>query len=270
MSNFRYGGNVFANEIRQHYLRFGKQSLTGYNTPIILIPGITSPAMTWGFVAERLGEFFDVYVLDVRGRGLSQADENMDYSLDAQARDVLAFAKALKLDRYSLIGHSMGARIAIRLMRFDSECVVSAVLVDPPVSGPGRRPYPMALDWYLDSIRSAKKGIDAEAMRAYSPTWTLEQLRVRAEWLHTCNESAIAASFEGFSTDDIHADLLYIKVPTLLITAQNADVVREEDVTELQQLMPHLEHKRVPNAGHMIPWDNEKGFYEALDDFLGT
>jgi hypothetical protein len=52
-----YGGHVFANGIRQHYLRYG-----GKGQPIILIPGITSPAITWGFVAERLAERHDVYV----------------------------------------------------------------------------------------------------------------------------------------------------------------------------------------------------------------
>jgi N-formylmaleamate deformylase len=31
-----------------------------------------------------------------------------------------------------------------------------------------------------------------------------------------------------------------------------------------------LLHTRVPDAGHMIPWDNEAGFYEAFGDFLGA
>ncbi len=49
MSNqFLYGGNIFANGIRQHYLRYG-----GKGPAVILIPGITSPAITWGFVAEK-------------------------------------------------------------------------------------------------------------------------------------------------------------------------------------------------------------------------
>lgn len=68
MSRFLYGANVQANGIRQHYLRYG-----GQGPALILIPGITSPAITWGFVAERLGEKYDTYVLDVRGRGLSSS-----------------------------------------------------------------------------------------------------------------------------------------------------------------------------------------------------
>ena len=109
-STFLYGANVHANGIRQHYLRYGgADGARAERDALILIPGITSPAVTWGFVAERLGRRYDTYVLDVRGRGLSSADPGLDYSLDAQAADVLALAQALGLQRYALMGHSMGS-----------------------------------------------------------------------------------------------------------------------------------------------------------------
>ncbi len=89
-SRFLHGGNVFANGIRQHYLRYGGNEGEYSTQPaIVLIPGITSPAITWGFVGEVLGTRFDTYVLDVRGRGLSSDSDTLDYSLDAQADDVV-------------------------------------------------------------------------------------------------------------------------------------------------------------------------------------
>jgi N-formylmaleamate deformylase len=143
-------------------------------------------------------------------------------------------------------------------------------MVDPPVSGPGRRAYPSKLPWYVDSMALAREGMDADAMRAFCPTWTDAQLKLRAEWLHTCNDRAIRTSFDGFHTDDIHADLPSLKIPALLMTAARGDVVLDEDVEEFRALVPHVRHKRVPDAGHMIPWDNERGFYAAFGDFLGA
>lgn len=134
-----YGANVSANGIRQHYLRYG-----GKGRPVILIPGITSPAITWGFVAERLADRHDVYVLDVRGRGLSSTGPDLDYGLDAMAADVIGFAQALGVGAPALLGHSMGARIAMRAANTGGEFSRLA-LIDPPVSGPGRRPYPSKL-----------------------------------------------------------------------------------------------------------------------------
>jgi N-formylmaleamate deformylase len=270
-STFLNGGNVFANGIRQHYLRYGGAS-GGHSTrpAIVLIPGITSPAITWGFVGEVLGSRFDTYILDVRGRGLSSASDTLDYSLEAQADDIAEFVKARNLSAFSLVGHSMGARIAARAAARIESGLKSVVLVDPPASGPGRRPYPSQLPWYVDSMALARQGMDAEAMRPFCPTWTHEQRQLRAEWLHTCDERAVLASFKGFHVDDFFADAAKLEVPSLLVTAERGDVVRAEDVSELQRATPSMLHARVPDAGHMIPWDNEAGFYAALGDFLGA
>jgi N-formylmaleamate deformylase len=268
MSTYLYGANVQANGIRQHYLRYGGSKPD--RDAVIIVPGITSPAITWGFVGERFGQVFDTYVLDVRGRGLSEASGDLDYSLDAQAADLVAFAAALRLDRYAFVGHSMGARIAIRAARLKQESLKRIVLIDPPVSGPGRRAYPPKIDWYVDSMRLSRRGCDAEAMRSFCPTWSNEQLRLRAEWLQTCDERAVLASFSGFHTDNVHADMPHIRVPTLLMTAGNGDVIRPEDVAEIRGLLPGIETTRVEAAGHMIPWDDEEGFYRALGTFLGA
>jgi N-formylmaleamate deformylase len=274
VSTFLYGANIHANGIRQHYLRYGMDGAVGDNNasrdPVVIIPGITSPAVTWGFVGERFGRHLDTYILDVRGRGLSEASVALDYSLDAQADDVLAFAQALGLTRYSLVGHSMGGRIGIRAARKGSKEMQRLVMIDPPVSGPGRRAYPSQLPWYVDSIRLARQGIGLEGMRTFCPTWTEQQLRLRAQWLHTCDERAIVASFEGFHTDDIHADMAHVHIPAMLMTAGRGDVLRAEDIEEIRQRMPQIQATHVSNAGHMIPWDDEAGFYAAFGNFLGA
>lgn len=165
MSRLLYGANVQANGIRQHYLRYG-----GKGQPLLLIPGITSPAITWGFVAERLAEHFDTYVLDARGRGLSSTGPELDYGTDACADDIAAFAQALELKDCLLVGHSMGARFILRAATRHPQAPFSRLaLIDPPVSGPGRREYPGKLPWYMDSIAHAAQGMNAAAMLAFAP-----------------------------------------------------------------------------------------------------
>ena len=264
-TTFLYGANIHGNGIRQHYLRYG-----GRGQPLILVPGITSPAPTWGFVADRLGKHFDVYVLDVRGRGLSQTGDDIDYSRATYADDVGAFAAAMRLEAYVYLGHSMGARIGVLVGRKHGARIASMILVDPPVSGPGRSPYPATLDWYIDSIKLASKGMDADAMRAFCPTWSDEHLRIRAEWLHTCNETAIIRSFNGLNEDNIHADMPYLTMPVQLIAASRGGIITPADISEIRQLIPQVHINVVENAGHMIPYENEAGFFTALREFLGV
>ncbi len=258
-----YGAHVRANNIRQHYLRYG-----GAGMPVVIVPGITSPAVTWGFIAEELAQRYDVYVLDVRGRGLSEAEVGMDYSLDACATDLSAFCTALGLEEYCLLGHSMGARIAIRAARHQAKHIRKMIWVDPPVSGPGRREYPAKLPWYVDSIRLTRNGASWQELQPYLPSWSEDQLRLRAQWLHTCLEEAIVTSYHGFHSDDIHQDIPHIHTPTLLMTAERGDVVRDDDVAEMKKLKPDLQTVRIPDAGHMIPWDNLPGFVAATVRYI--
>jgi N-formylmaleamate deformylase len=264
-STFVRGANVHANGIRQHYLRFG-----GEGRKLLLVPGITSPAITWGFVAERLGRHFDTYVFDLRGRGLSETGAHLDYGLDACAADLAAFALAMEFTEYDIIGHSMGARIAIRAASANPPGLGKLVLVDPPVTGPGRRAYPTPLSWYIGSIRLAVKGIDGDALKPFSPSWTDAQRQLRAEWLHTCDERAIVKSYDDFHDTDIHGDFAKLTAPTLLVAAGKGGVILPEDIDELCALKPSLKVARVETAGHMIPWDDFEAFFPSFGAFLGT
>ena len=264
-ATYLYGAHARANGIRQHYLRFG-----GKGEPLLVIPGITSPAATWGFVGERLGRRYDTFILDTRGRGLSEAPAGARYTLDEYADDAAALAQALGLARYHVLGHSMGARAAARIGRRYGERLLRLLLVDPPLSGPGRRPYVRDLKFYLDSIHEARAGLlDADKVRRTYPGWNEEQLRQRAEWLHTCDDTAIEMSVRGFSEEDIHADLAAIRVPALLLAAGKGGVILEDEIAELGTLAPSMSIRRIAHCGHLIPFDDLEVFIEATEAFLG-
>jgi N-formylmaleamate deformylase len=54
----------------------------------------------------------------------------------------------------------------------------------------------------------------------------------------------------------------------MLMVAGRGGVIEQVDEDEALSLYPALEIVRVPNAGHMIPWDDFDGFFAALGDFL--
>jgi N-formylmaleamate deformylase len=261
--SFIHGNTIRANDIRQHYLRFG-----GKGQPLILVPGIVSPAQLWDFVGDRLGQVFDTYVVDVRGRGLSEAGDGLDYSLDAYAADIAGLAEALGLQDIILLGHSMGARIAIRTARHHPARFARIILADPPVSGPGRRPYPVPLSRVLGMLASARRGELWDATK-YGSAWTEHSTRTRAEWMHTCNEVAVVTTHRNFHEEDIFADLPHIAVPSALIRAGQGGVITADDVAEIQRLAPGMAMACVENAGHMIPFEDLEGFMAALATVLG-
>jgi N-formylmaleamate deformylase len=56
--------HVEAKGIKLHFLQYGS-----HGPQLLLIPGITSPAITWAFVGERLARHARITMLDNRGRG---------------------------------------------------------------------------------------------------------------------------------------------------------------------------------------------------------
>ena len=263
-SRYLYGAHVRANGIRQHYLRYG-----GKGRPVVVVPGITSPAITWGFVAERLAEEYDTYVLDARGRGLSEGGPHLRYSLDDYARDVAEFASVLNLKNFTVVGHSMGGRTAARLGHRHPQDIARIVMADPPFSGPGRRVYGRPLEFYMESINLARQGLlDADRIAATYPTWSEENRRLRAEWLHTCDDTAIAESVKGFKAEEIHSDVAALSMPSLLVVAGKGGVIDADDIAELRRIAPKMAITKVEQCGHMIPFDDLEAFLGSIKDFL--
>ncbi|VCU68900.1 N-formylmaleamate deformylase [Pigmentiphaga humi] len=266
MSSFLYGAHVRANGIRQHYLRFG-----GMGAPLIVIPGVVTPAALWQHVAENLGRFFDTYVLDVRGRGLSESGTHLDYGLDTRADDLAAFIEAMKLDGVTLVGHSMGARIALRLTRRPSLAVRRVLLLDPPASGPGRRPYPIPMERSIRLVEASKRGEGVAYLRAPGVApWPEPLLLQRAEWVATCDTRAVEAAYRDFYEHDPFDDLRRTSADVTLLVAGGSGVVSAEDIQEFLRMNPRLATHVIAGAAHQFQAENYGEFMDALGGMLGV
>jgi N-formylmaleamate deformylase len=264
MTSSRRSGHCIVGGVRLHYEEFAADKA---GPAILLLPGITSPAATWSFVAAQLALTWHVVVLDNRGRGLSDTRAGLRYGLDEYAQDASGVSDFLGLKRPIVVGHSMGARIAIRLGKTFPELASKLVLVDPPLSGPGRPPYPTPLSSYTTAIEAASRGASIADFRKFTPSWTDEQIALRLEWLPTCSVEAVTRTHENFHDEDIFPDLPSLRCPTLLIYAAKANVVPPEQARQIVEMLPDGRAVAV-QAGHMIPWDNLTDFLSALRSFL--
>lgn len=79
--------------------------------PLIILHGFFASARNWRNVAGKLADQFYVYILDQRNHGASFHDPVMDYP--TMAADLLAFIGQQGLTKVSLLGHSMGGKVAM-------------------------------------------------------------------------------------------------------------------------------------------------------------
>ena len=238
---------VRAGGLRLHVLDYG-----GDGVPLVVLPGITSPAITMDFVARALAGPVRPIVLDVRGRGLS--DSGPSYGLDDYAADTEAVITGLGLDCPLLLGHSMGARIAAATAI--RQHVRGTILVDPPMSGPGRGPYPTPLAAFRAQLAQAQRGTDAAEVAQSWPRWPYREQALRARWLASCDAVAIDATHRGFETEDFFDTWPSVPTPTVLVYGMDSPVVTADGAAEAAAANPAARVIGVPDAGHMVFWDN--------------
>jgi N-formylmaleamate deformylase len=238
---------VRSGDVRLHVLDYGPAD----GVPLVIVPGITSPAIAMDFVARELTDLVRPLVLDVRGRGLSDSGDAWD--LDTYAGDVAAVIEALELGRPLVLGHSMGARItAVAATRLDLR---ATVLVDPPMSGPGRGPYPTTLEAFLGQLDAARRGTDADEVAASWPRWPRREQELRARWMGSISRDAIVATHAGFESDDFFDVWPAVPAPTVLIHGGDSPVVTAAGAEEAAKTNPEASVVEVPGTGHMVFWD---------------
>lgn len=246
-----YGGaSVWADSggVSIHSLVFGSGDLD-----VVVLPGITSPAPTWAFVARWLEDLARVTVLDVRGRGLSDAPET-GYQLADYVDDVVAVCDQLGMTRPVVLGHSMGARIGAALGAAHPGFAEAYVLLDPPMSRPGR-PYPTSWESFKQQLDDGISGTTVEEVRAFYPRWADDELRVRVDWLATCFPPAIQDTYEAFEVDVFEESWGALRDPATFVYGTASPVVTADDISRVRGLQSTSTVIGVESAGHMIPWD---------------
>lgn len=98
---------------------------------VLCLPGISSTSRTFDYIGEGLADQrLHVVALDLRGRGFSDVTPPRTYGWVRHAEDVLEAARALGATSFDVVGHSMGAYVALQLAAIAPERVRRLVLID--------------------------------------------------------------------------------------------------------------------------------------------
>ena len=106
----------------------------GAGAPLLLLHGHPQTHAIWHKVAPLLARHFTVVACDLRGYGDSSkphgAPDHANYSKRVMAADMLSSMRQLGFERFRVMAHDRGARVAHRLMADHPQAVERAVLLD--------------------------------------------------------------------------------------------------------------------------------------------
>lgn len=243
----------------------------GTGADIILIHGLLGSLENLNMVAKGLKDNYRVTNIDVRNHGLSFHKDSMDYSELAQ--DIVDLMAELNIDSASILGHSMGGKIAMQVALEHSDKVKKLIVADiAPVAYPPHHNHIIkglqSID--LASINSRK---DADSqLSEYVEEVSIRQFLLRnlistnGTFNFKCNLDYIKQCYQQIMSA-YHGEHDF-KGETLFIKGGNSSYITAEHRDTIKQLFPNSRAKIIQGAGHWLHAEKTIAFNKIVNDFL--
>jgi esterase len=252
--------------MRLHYKQLGQ------GDPLVLLHGLFGSADNWFSVAPKVAERYHVIAADLRNHGQSPHDAEMSYPL--MAGDVDELFDACGLTCASVVGHSMGGKVAIQFALDFPQRVKKLVVVDI-----APRAYPRAHDAILDALLSldlagfnSRQQIES-ALAAEIPSLYLRRFLLKSagrddggRFFWKMNLPAIAANYSRLC--EAVGEGRSIAGQTLFIRGGMSDYLNASDEQEIRRQFPAAEIRTIATASHWVHADSPDEFAKVVLEFL--
>jgi esterase len=245
----------------------------GQGEPLVLLHGLFGSADNWFGVAPRLAEKCHVFILDLRNHGHSPHHAEMNYPL--MAADVEKFFTAHKIENASVIGHSMGGKVAMRFALDFPARVKKLVIVDM-----APRAYAPMHDHIFDALLAldlpafqTRQQIE-DALEPEIPSLKLRQFLLKNLGRDTAGKFFWKMNLPGLADNysrlgEVTAAKEAFAGPALFIRGGRSDYLTDADGLEIRRLFPAAEIQTIPSAGHLVHADAPAEFVEMVIGFCG-
>jgi pimeloyl-ACP methyl ester carboxylesterase len=269
--------HVVVNDLRFRYLDWGTEG----KPPILFLHGGALTAHTWDLCCLALRDDFHCLALDQRGHGDSDWAPDLNYSIAAQREDIKGFAEASGLDRFVLVGMSMGAINGLAYAIAYPETLSALVLID---AGPNvRRPGSRRIRDFVNG-GTEPETLEAIIARALEFNPRRDPVILRRSLMHNLRRQedgnwvwkydrrrfqAMGGDRHAAERQRLAEGLAHVTCPTLVVRGGESDVFHDEDAERLAAGLPDGRWLKIPKAGHTVQGDNPKDLVAALREFLG-
>ena len=229
--------------------------------PVLFAHAFAGDLSHWTATLDHLKGQRRVVAFDFSGHGGSPGAVGR-YSYDELAKDIGAVADAQHLESFVLVGHSMGAAIAIEYAAAHPQRVKALILIDPPPA-PGAIPP--------EQIQQIHDALDQDPYAVIERYWKEQMFfDTRAEVKQKLltglrklpRNAAIELTREAFAVDSSFALRRYESPKFAMVTPRN------DAPLSLQHVVPGISHVVIKGTGHWIHLDKPAEFHRALDQFL--
>ena len=258
---------------------------------LVLVHGFGNDARIWDDFAPTVAPYYRVLALDQRGHGDSAWALHGEYEYEHFVADLECVCESLAIDRFVLVGHSLGGRVAMLYGGEHPEKLAGLVIVDsaPEIDARGSTRIQMEVGQHRDpSFENVAEyeglllhnypAAQPEAIRRMARSnlkqrsdgrWVLKMdpaLRGAVGGMPSAEERATR---EEQNTAAMWKALEKIPCPTLVVRGAASDIISPETADRMaDEVLPKGQLAVVGRAGHSVMTDNPDGFRDAVLQFV--
>ena len=244
----------------------------GSGDPIIILHGLFGMLDNWQTIAKKLAEDYMVYLVDLRDHGKSEHTGDFNYPLLAQ--DIAEFLEAEWIHEAYVLGHSMGGKTALQLVKDYPDLVDKLIVVDI-----GIKSYKGGHEIILEALSSvpidqveSRKDVEKHLSQYISEPgirlFLMKNLTRNKEggYRWKMNLNLLIKHYQeilaGITFDEV------VDTPTLFIRGGNSGYILDEDIDDLSSHFEDIKLMTVENAGHWVHAEQPNELLSAVRSFL--
>lgn len=264
------GHAIQVDGVRLHYVE--KAPPIGGDAPsIVMIHGFGGNTFTFRYQMRDFGQDYRCVAIDLKGFGYSERADG-DYSLTEQARLMFGAMDKLGIEKATLIGHSMGGEVVMRMAETAPERVEKLILA---ASVPGQKvPVAPRLGFMRPLLTPFTKFLAATAWgRLFYDPSRLDMAEIRQAYIVPTrirgSEHTVWEMWRGIRADE-QIDFAKITQPVLVLWAEKERVIPfpGRALSYLRGHMPEARTIHVPRTGHMLLEEQPEVCNAAIRSFL--
>ncbi|GJM28162.1 MAG: alpha/beta hydrolase [Cyclobacteriaceae bacterium] len=230
--------------------------ILGQGPPLIILHGLFGSLDNWMTVARQLATEYTLYLVDLRNHGQSFHDDQFDY--ESMSRDIERLVNHLNLENYSILGHSMGGKVAMFHAADNPVKVNKLIVVD---IGPKYYPvhhrtildglislHPETTSSRSDADQNLKQYVEEEPVRQFLLKNLKRSQGGYFKW--KINLAVIDKQIENIG--QALPESYIIRNETLFIKGGNSNYISESDIEQIRLQFPNSEITTIPSAGHWV------------------